>query len=85
MDLERAVVVQSFATAATAEAAVGLLQSEGIDAMVRADDAGGTLPNLDLVRGAKVLVDAQNEERARELLNAGLDESETGGSDDTGG
>ncbi len=32
-----------------------------------------------------VLVDAQNEERARELLNAGLDESETGGSDDTGG
>ena len=85
MDLERAVVVQSFSTAATAEAAVGLLQSEGIDAMVRADDAGGTLPNLDLVRGAKVLVDAQNEERARELLNAGLDESETGGSDDTGG
>ena len=85
MDLARAIVVQSFATAAIAEAAVGLLQSEGIDAMVRADDAGGTLPNLDLVRGAKVLVDAQNEERARELLNAGLDESETGGSDDTGG
>ena len=80
MDFEHAVVVQSFSTAAMAEAAAAFLRSEGIDAVVSTDDAGGALPNLDLVRGAKVLVEDENEERARELLSAGLDESETIGS-----
>jgi hypothetical protein len=46
----------------------GLLQSEGINAWVNADDAGGQEPQLQLQTGAQVLVAPADEARAREIL-----------------
>ena len=74
MDFENAVVVGTFANHETAEAAVPLLRSEGVEAIVQADDAGGELPNLDLA-GVRVLVQSENEEFARGLLEQGADDA----------
>ena len=71
MDFENAVVVASFENPETAEAAASLLRSEGIDATVSADDAGGELPNLDFGRAVRVFVPAAEEEFARAILNQG--------------
>ena len=71
MDFENAVVVAKFASRAIAEAAVSLLKSEGIDAVISSDDAGGELPNLDIGQKIRVLVQNQDEEFARQLLTQG--------------
>jgi hypothetical protein len=71
MDFENAVVVATYTNHETAEAAVSLLRSEGVEAIVQADDAGGELPNLELARGVRVLVQAENEEFARALVEQG--------------
>jgi hypothetical protein len=68
------VVIDSFSDKAFAEAAVSLLASEGIDAWIRADDAGGELPNLDFAKGARVLVVEADAERAQGILNAAAEE-----------
>jgi hypothetical protein len=73
MDFEDAVVVESFSSHELAEAAVSLLRSEGVEAVVSADDAGGELPNLDLARGVRVLVPSASFEFARELLHSKRD------------
>ena len=70
MDFEDAVVVESFSSHELAEAAVSLLRSEGVDAVVSADDAGGELPNLDLAGGVRVIVPSASLDFARQLLNA---------------
>ncbi|MDG2335348.1 MAG: DUF2007 domain-containing protein [Myxococcota bacterium] len=75
MNYEGSVVLESFSDKAFAEAAVSLLASEGIEAFIHADDAGGELPNLDFARGVRVLVSAEDKTRAHELLNAGDGES----------
>ncbi len=36
--------------------AAGLLESEGIEALVLADDAGGTWPSLQFIRVVRLLV-----------------------------
>ena len=71
MDFENAVVVSTFSIRETAEAAVSLLQSEGIDAIIHSDDAGGELPNLDVGGGVRVLVSRENLEFAKALLEQG--------------
>jgi hypothetical protein len=71
MKFENAVEVADFGDHPTAEAAVSLLQSEGIDAIISSDDAGGEMPNLGMARRVRVLVQSENEELARGLLNAG--------------
>ena len=71
MDFENAVVVANFATHAMAEAAVSLLKSEGVEAVITSDDAGGELPNLDVGATIRVLVQSENEEFARGLLTQG--------------
>jgi hypothetical protein len=71
MDFENAVVVSSFSNHETAEAAVSLLRSEGIEAEISADDAGGEIPSLDLAGGVRVYVSRDNEEFARALLEQG--------------
>lgn len=71
MKFENAVEVADFADHSTAEAAVSLLRSEGIDAIISSDDAGGEMPNLGMARRVRVLVQSENEELARGLLNAG--------------
>ena len=71
MDFKNAVVVASFSNHETAEAAVSLLRSEGIEAEISADDAGGEIPSLDLARGVRVYVSRDSEEFARGLLQQG--------------
>jgi predicted Fe-Mo cluster-binding NifX family protein len=50
--------------------AAGLLESEGIEAMIMADDAGGTYPMLQFIRGVKLMVAPEDKARAREILEA---------------
>jgi putative signal transducing protein len=50
-----------------AELIVGLLQANGLDAAVSADDAGGQEPQLQL-QGVRVLVAPADEAEARRLL-----------------
>ena len=71
MDFENAVVVANFGSHAMAEAAVSLLKSEGVAAVISSDDAGGELPNLDIGKKIRVLVQSENEEFARALLTQG--------------
>lgn len=73
MDFENAVVVWTFSNHETAEAAVSLLKSEGVEAVVHSDDAGGELPNLELAQGCHVLVQSQDAEFAKALLQQGED------------
>ena len=56
------------------EVRLSLLASEGIEAWIRADDAGGELPNLDFAKGARVLVAEADADRARGVLNAAAEE-----------
>ena len=44
MNLDHAIVLETFPNRIAAELAAGLLESEGVEAMVAADDAGGTYP-----------------------------------------
>ena len=70
MDLDEAVVLETFYNRIEAEIAAGLLESEGIETMVMADDAGGTYPMLQFIRGVKLMVAPEDKARAREILDA---------------
>lgn len=64
-----------------ADLAAALLASNGIEAHISADDAGGTYPVLQLLQGVRLLVESEDEARAREILEAlpaweGLDEEQ---------
>ena len=48
--------------------AAGLLKSEGVEAMVAADDASGTFPHSKFIRGVRLLVYREDEAGAREVL-----------------
>lgn len=68
MNQDDAVVVERFSTRLEAEMAAGLLEAEGIQAFVSADDAGGAYPPLQYVRGVRLIVFQEDEIRAREIL-----------------
>ena len=68
MNLDDAIVLETFSNRIEAEMAAGLLESEGIEAMVMADDAGGAYPMLQFIRGVRLLVYREDEARAREIL-----------------
>ena len=70
MDFDDAVVLETFSNRIEAEMAQGILESEGIEAVVMADDAGGTYPMLQFVRGVKLMVAAEDKARAKEILAA---------------
>lgn len=55
-----------------AELLVGMLRTNGVRAVVSADDAGGLEPQLQL-QGVRVLVPRSEEATARQLLAAGDD------------
>ena len=55
-----------------AELIVGMLRSNGLTAVLSADDAGGQEPQLQL-QGVRVLVTPPDEAAARRLLAAGDD------------
>lgn len=62
------VVVQEFATKFDAEMARSALEAANVDAMVRADDAGGQQPGMWMANGVKLLVRSEDAARAAEIL-----------------
>ena len=70
MDFDDAVVLQTFYNRIEAEMAQGILEAEGIETMIMADDAGGTYPMLQFLRGVKLMVAAEEKHRAQEILTA---------------
>ena len=68
LNLDDAIVLETFASRIEAEMAAGLLESEGVEAMVLADDAGGAYPSLQFVRGVRLMVAAEDAYRARMIL-----------------
>ncbi len=70
MNLDDAVVIETFPNRILAELAAALLAGEGIEVLIMADDAGGAYPALQFVRGVRLLVALQDEARAREILAA---------------
>jgi hypothetical protein len=70
LTFDDAVVLETFPSRLEAELAAGLLESEGIEALILADDAGGTYPMLQFIRGVRLLVDREDEALAREILEA---------------
>jgi len=65
---DNTVVLEKFSTRLEAEMAAGLLEAEGIQAFVSADDAGGTYPPLQYLRGVRLIIFLEDETRAREIL-----------------
>ncbi|MFZ5450427.1 MAG: putative signal transducing protein [Thermodesulfobacteriota bacterium] len=70
MNLDEAVVIEKFSSRMEADIAAGLLESEGIETLVLADDAGGLYPMLQSIRGVRLLVAPEDEAQAREILEA---------------
>ena len=62
------VCVKTFQTVAEAEFARGILESNGIHAMVSADDVGGLIGSLELTEGVRLMVLEENAKRAAEIL-----------------
>lgn len=67
---DEAVVLQVFPSRWLAEIAAQLLAQEGIDCFILADDAGGAYPPLQAIRGVRLLVNAADAFRARQILEA---------------
>jgi putative signal transducing protein len=61
------VIVKTFLNRIEAELAKGALEANGIEAIVRADDVGGTRPSF-WVSGVDLLVRADDIEMARGVL-----------------
>ncbi len=68
------IAIGTYATRDEAEVVQGLLASAGIEASIRADDAGGAFPFV-LSGGAQVLVDESDAAAAMELLADTTDET----------
>ena len=68
MTEDEIIVVENFTTRMEAEMAAGVLDAEGIYTLVSADDAGGTYPPLQYLRGVRLMVLPEDERRAREIL-----------------
>ena len=66
-DVDQLMAIGTYPTRDEAEVVQGLLQAAGIEASLRADDAGGTFPFV-LSGGAQVLVDESDAAAASELL-----------------
>ena len=62
-------IVRTFSDRGEAEIARSLLETEGIAALVSADDMGGNNPALDFSSGLQLVVESADVVRARELLD----------------
>jgi hypothetical protein len=62
------VAVRTFESRIDADMAKEILEQQGIQAYVSADDAGGLDPALQLVQGARVIVRQQDLEEASRVL-----------------
>ena len=66
------VVVAVYTSTTEAEMAKRVLETCGMTALVSADDCGGMEPQLQLIRGVRLMVLRENEERARAALASAL-------------
>lgn len=62
------IIIKSYMLEAEADLDRGLLESAGIAAELEADDCGGMRPHFVLTGGIHLLVDREDEARAREVL-----------------
>ncbi len=62
------VVIATYTNGPEAEAARARLVALGIAAEIQRDDVGGMYPQLDLTEGIRLVVNAEDEARARETL-----------------
>jgi len=62
-------IVRTFSDRGEAEIARSLLEAEGIEAMLSADDMDRKMPSFDLSAGLQLVVPAGDVDRARELLD----------------
>ena len=69
MDDAKLVAVGTYSNKIDADLAQGALEAADIEAIVTADDVGGLQPALLLGKGVRVLVRAEDVERAKEILS----------------
>ena len=60
------ITISTFRSTADAQVAKGILDEEGIDSMIRTDDAGGMYP---AISGADLLVRAEDVDKAHDALH----------------
>ena len=65
MSSSKLITVSTFRSAADAQIAKGILDEEGIESMIRADNAGGMYPALS---GADLLVRSEDVAKAHDAL-----------------
>ncbi len=70
MSNEGIVVVGRYGWEHEAQVAQAVLQSNGIDAILIRDDAGGMLPSLDFLQEVKLAVRAEDADEARKVLES---------------
>jgi hypothetical protein len=75
MDHHELVVVGTFMSRPEADVAKSALDAANIESMVLGDDAGGLQPGLWEGRGVAVVVNRDDEQAAREILETGTDDS----------
>jgi hypothetical protein len=61
-------LVRKFATETEAQMARASLECEGIQAVIMTDDAGGMLPQFQMVEGVRLMVREDNLEKAKAIL-----------------
>ena len=67
--MDNETIVAEFDNRMRAEIAVNLLESFGVDSHIWADDLGGIGPGQSFVRGVKILVEAGDADKAKEILS----------------
>ena len=65
---QRLVVIRVVGDETKARIEAGFLESNGIDARIAEDDAGDQIPSLESTQGVRILVPAEQADRARKLL-----------------
>ena len=70
MKADDLVVVRTFNTAIDAELAKSALDAAEVDSFIQLDDAGGMRPHLVFAQGARLIVRAEDAERATSILEA---------------
>jgi hypothetical protein len=66
------VVVETFLRRSQAEVARTALEAGGVEAILRTDDFGGVGPGVDIDEGVRLVVRAEDRERAEEILATDL-------------
>lgn len=63
------IVIKSFSREIEAQVAAAYLESQGLETLIKKDDAGGNYPQLQMSSGVQLLINAADEQAARSILN----------------